>query len=152
MPTKKTVNKKSPSVKIPDLQSAFKNEHNANKELLILAAITVFACFLPWFKFYYGTISGGVSGLTSWGLLTFFGGIAYLANWALPKLKIEIPKIDNIKKILPVIMLSGPVLLIISGGSLISSASFGFWIALGASALMTYFTFTGKSLVIKKSK
>ncbi len=152
MPAKKIVKKKSPSIKVPDLQSAFKNEHNANKELLILTAITVFACFLPWFKYYFANVPVTVNGLESWGLLTFFGGIAYLANWALPKLKIEIPKIDNIKKILPVVMLSGPVLLIISGTNSTISASFGFWIALGSSALMTYFTFTGKSLVIKKGK
>ncbi|MDP2691388.1 MAG: hypothetical protein Q8O95_03240 [bacterium] len=140
-----------------DLQKMQKTD----KLLLLLALVTLVAVFLPWYSFGFGGVmkelapymagyQSSMNGLSSFGWLTFLGSLAYLLWKVLPVMKVKLPQMptsdSNLHKILAVAMLAGPVIWMLQSGFAFGVFGFGFWIALVASAIFSYLTFTGKKV------
>ena len=128
-----------------------------DKILSILAAVIFVSGFLPWISVSGGSIYGvtasfnvSYNGLHSYGFLSFLGALAYLLWRYLPVFGVKMPKFswtDEVtQKILAVVILAGPALWILSSGFYFQMYGVGMWVALAASAVFTYFSFSSKKL------
>lgn len=143
---------------IDKAKTEWKNMNTDKKFPLILAAVIFISMFLPWISSpsYYGYAGYSVNGIKGIGYLTFFGSLAYLLWKILPMIGVKIPdlKLEDkvIEKIIAGVMVAGPVLKLLERSFSFKNLSYGFYIALIASALFAYIIFAGSSYSDLKNK
>ncbi len=124
---------------VKDLKAKFAKAPRRQRQVLVGAAVTFIATFLPWSSVSMGMLGGfNYNGWHGVGLLTVLAAAGLILLWLLPlfgvNLKLSIPDAD-LQKYLAMAMVAGPLLWFLQSGFGFAYLGLGFWLALIASGL-----------------
>lgn len=128
-----------PKTEVKDLKEKFAKAPKRQRQILIGAAVTFVATFLPWSSVSMGMFGGfNYSGWHGIGLLTVFASAGLILLWLLPLLgvSLKLPILTpELQKYLALAMLAGPLLWFLQSGFGFAYVGLGLWLALVSSAL-----------------
>lgn len=135
-----------------NLKKAFFAETKKHRVILISALAAFIGTFLPWVSISLGSVYRSFKGVSingwhSVGYLTVLGSLAIMALWILPKVGVKYTiRIDQslLHKILAIVVLSGPVLWVVSSNFVFEFIGYGAYISFAAGAVATYAAFVMK--------
>lgn len=124
---------------VKDLKAKFAKAPKRQRQVLIGAAVTFIATFLPWSSVSMGMLGGfNYNGWHGVGLLTVLAAVGLILLWLLPLLGVnwKLPVSDaDLQKYLAMAMLAGPLLWLLQSSFGFAYLGLGFWLALIASGL-----------------